>query len=396
MKKLIFVLLSVLLGSPVLQAQFNTRCMSRGAEDGELYISWMMHRDNDYIYFGTFYSDDDGAHIQKQHQSAYSLHKGMLDHNVLATNTPGQLFNMDLHSLWLSNDYGVSWEQVNNNRFSLFTGLGASDVYAFASDGRLWHSTDDGHSFNQIVDSAGFIFSRAGYQAGEFYGYSYHDGAIYIAHTTDWGQTYEEYIEPEEGFSGICRGHIPGEVYFLQCIEVEHKYKVYYSSDNGEHWTLIYQIDDMCGFDSYMVRGYDPGEVYVEFWQDGGRYKFTIDHIQQYGDSATRHVHYLNDYYEPLSTPEEAIPATALQHYPNPFTEQVHIVIPPEYTNKNTVLQVFNSMGTQVSEQTISGQTEYLWHAKDAKGNRLPNGIYFYRLKSLNKQTPFAKILLEK
>ncbi len=86
---------------------------------------------------------------------------------------------------------------------------------------------------------------------------------------------------------------------------------------------------------------------------------------------------------------ENAAPRTfALdQNYPNPFnpTTLIRFQI-PEGSNVN--LKIYNSLGQEIrtlaSQFYESGEYQTVWDAKDNSGNKVPSGVYFYRINAGN------------
>ena len=85
----------------------------------------------------------------------------------------------------------------------------------------------------------------------------------------------------------------------------------------------------------------------------------------------------------------DAYPATfsLLQNYPNPFNGETKIVFEvPDLQGRfaRTMVQVFNILGEKVKTLTKGefegGRYMVSWDATDAAGDRVPSGIYFYRL----------------
>jgi len=86
------------------------------------------------------------------------------------------------------------------------------------------------------------------------------------------------------------------------------------------------------------------------------------------------------------------------QNFPNPFNPNTKFVFNIS-TAENVVLEIFDILGDKVSEvirdSLTNGQFEVTWFAKDEKGNILPSGIYFARLRFENKSQTIKLILLK-
>jgi len=77
------------------------------------------------------------------------------------------------------------------------------------------------------------------------------------------------------------------------------------------------------------------------------------------------------------------------QNYPNPFRGETFIQfqVPPQH-NGRIKLSVYNVLGQEVRlvvDQSFSGGTyRAAWDGRDAAGQRVVNGIYFYKLETKN------------
>ncbi len=111
--------------------------------------------------------------------------------------------------------------------------------------------------------------------------------------------------------------------------------------------------------------------------------------------------------YDPGQPPELAIPVSGLpetfvlrQNYPNPFnpTTTIEFIVPENYQGPVS-LQIYNTVGqvvrTLVQRQLGPGLYRKLWDGTDAGGNRLPSGMYIYRLQA-GGLTLSRKLLLMK
>ena len=71
---------------------------------------------------------------------------------------------------------------------------------------------------------------------------------------------------------------------------------------------------------------------------------------------------------------------------PNPFTSRTEIrfVIPPGSCARDVTLGVYDSRGRLVSETVLRGQgpgeSRFIWDGRDAAGNAVASGLYFYRM----------------
>jgi len=71
------------------------------------------------------------------------------------------------------------------------------------------------------------------------------------------------------------------------------------------------------------------------------------------------------------------------QNYPNPFNPSTTIKY---FLTKpsNVQIKIYNQLGQEVyvlvNEQKLAGEYNVTWNGKDAKGNELASGVYYYRL----------------
>ncbi len=90
------------------------------------------------------------------------------------------------------------------------------------------------------------------------------------------------------------------------------------------------------------------------------------------------------------------IPDRILQNYPNPFNPQTTIQYRVE-KDAHTKLTIYDILGreiiTLVDKQQTAGIYTIPWNSADASGNRVPSGVYFYKLVSGN-QSQIRKMTL--
>ncbi|HYX07011.1 MAG TPA: malectin domain-containing carbohydrate-binding protein, partial [Bacteroidales bacterium] len=85
------------------------------------------------------------------------------------------------------------------------------------------------------------------------------------------------------------------------------------------------------------------------------------------------------------------------QNYPNPFTNKttIHYLIKEASDVK---LTIYNYLGlhiaTLVNEYQSAGAHSVTWYANDAKGKKLANGLYFYRLETNHNAAQIKKACL--
>jgi|GEM_PF-2169169 len=86
------------------------------------------------------------------------------------------------------------------------------------------------------------------------------------------------------------------------------------------------------------------------------------------------------------------------QNYPNPFNPVTHIKFSLEKTERVS-LRIFNLLGQEVRElqnsELAPGSYKLFFDGNDNNGNRLPSGVYFYRLGTEDKSAVKKMLLLK-
>ena len=95
---------------------------------------------------------------------------------------------------------------------------------------------------------------------------------------------------------------------------------------------------------------------------------------------------------------EENLPFSLKQNFPNPFNRQTNFEF-FLFEDGEVVIEVFDLRGKKVKTLLKQGMTigdhKTFWDAADFKGNPVPAGVYFYRLK-LNGKSQSKKMLIVK
>jgi hypothetical protein len=103
----------------------------------------------------------------------------------------------------------------------------------------------------------------------------------------------------------------------------------------------------------------------------------------------------VDDQENPSGLPKEF---ALFQNYPNPFNPQTNIEYAlPKGSQVNLV--VYNILGqkirTLVDEFQNAGMKKVMWDGKDQRGNEIPSGIYFYKLKAENYSQTKKMVILK-
>ncbi|MCD4796055.1 MAG: T9SS type A sorting domain-containing protein, partial [Candidatus Cloacimonetes bacterium] len=95
-------------------------------------------------------------------------------------------------------------------------------------------------------------------------------------------------------------------------------------------------------------------------------------------------------------------PISLMQNYPNPFNPETTISFSTAEDTENTELIIYNIKGQKVKQlisnsanQLSSGQHSVVWNGRDDNGELVSSGVYFYKLKTDNKELT-RKMLLVK
>ena len=161
MKNLILLLMVAFLYGPTAQAQ-----ITRGAQPGEIYISINWYIDNSgNLHDAIFRSTDNGENLTLQFETLYNPPSGeMKIGKVLGDATPGALYNWGWNELWVSFDYGESWEYREDYSYANYaTGFSNGEIYR-RSDYNLYRSENYGETFELIVESLSEPLSDVGNQ----------------------------------------------------------------------------------------------------------------------------------------------------------------------------------------------------------------------------------------
>ena len=92
---------------------FDTHAqITRGASPCEIYISTDWYVDNyGDIHYAIFHSTDNGENITLKYENIENPPTGEMQvGKVIGDATPGALYNYGNNELWVSFDYGESWE----------------------------------------------------------------------------------------------------------------------------------------------------------------------------------------------------------------------------------------------------------------------------------------------
>jgi gliding motility-associated-like protein len=388
-----------------LQAQ-----ITRGATPGELYLSTDWYMDNyGHIHYGIFRSDDNGATITLQYESSTaSPSSEMVVGKVLGDATPGALYNY-YGELWVSFDYGESWELVDDigSTPGYTSGCIEGEIYKCCAnvEGTVWRSIDYGNEFVEIRDDIKFKL-EVGINEGIVFGlanYSYPEMGFYLNFSNDYSLNFTQipidstiaYWVPSGQYPQISRGTESGEIYLFSWW-LEPNYKIFHSVDTGYTWTEKFESDyiDLYFWRVHYTAGREPGSFYVmrsRINPPGDHIWLYIDYSNDYGETFTTYFHDLDSTITSINYPESN--NFSLSNYPNPFDEHTTFSFQIDESNKNPELNIFDIYGNLIKQISISEKKTQVWDGTDKVGNKVREGIYLYNI-SLDKYTSELNKLL--
>jgi len=382
--------------------------ITRGAVPGEIYISNEWYVDTQYLHSGIFHSTDNGEHISPQYNNIETPPPGeMRVGKVLGDATTGALYNYGHNELWVSFDYGESWEFIESYGSGRYaSGCINGGVYKCCVNpqGTIWHSTDYGNEFIEVVENAKYIL-EVGVLEGNVYGL---DGIGGIGFDLHFSENYGgdfitipidstvAYWSPSGHYPQISRGTEPGELYLVSWWPDYH-YKIFHSVDTGYTWTQQYESGyiDIYNWGVQYTAGREPGSFYVKRATPDPTFTHTmvyIDYSSDYGQTFTTYVHDLTPNFTSINTNE--ITTVSLSNFPNPFTDYTTISFNISENNHNPMLNIYDIYGNPVKHINVTGKKTQIWDAKDNNGKKVKNGFYFYNISYENFISQFNKLLI--
>jgi flagellar hook assembly protein FlgD len=95
---------------------------------------------------------------------------------------------------------------------------------------------------------------------------------------------------------------------------------------------------------------------------------------------------------------EIAAPGIKIKNYPNPFNPQTAISFELAQTEMVNI-DIYNIKGQRIntlsSQRYSAGEHSVIWNGNDDYGNRMPSGLYFYRIVT-DSSSATAKMMLMK
>nr|NQU89070.1 hypothetical protein [Bacteroidota bacterium] len=380
--------------------------ITRGATSGEIYIATDWYIGNGGLHYAILHSTDNGENISLQYENILTAPPGeMKVGQVLGDATPGAIYNWGWNELWISFDYGESWEYREDypDYTKYFTGVNQGLIFKGNSQG-FFKSTDYAQSFELLPITVTCPFTEVGFSEPEFYGIYGEPGLYYnFVHTVDYGQTYTEipidstvaFWQVSGKYPEISRGTEPGELYLISWWPEAH-YKIFHSTDTGYSWTLKYQSNyiNLYYWGVQYTAGKEPGSFYVKRSRLNDTFDHSllyVDYSSDYGETFTTYFHELDSLYTSITPIKK--PDFRLSAFPNPFSNKTTIQFELPKNCKNYVLNICNIHGTIIRQFNIIGKESQQWDGRDNMGNLVSYGVYLYNINYNSISSQFNKLL---
>jgi hypothetical protein len=395
------LMLAFLYGSTA-QAQ-----ITRGAQPAEIYISTDWYIDNlGKIHYAIFHSTDNGEHISLKYENLEVPPPGEMQvGRVLGDATPGALYNWGWNELWVSFDYGVSWEykEIGPDHIIYLSGQSNGTIFKIIS-AELSQSDDFGNDFTVITNPISCPICEPGYYLGEFYGINGNIGTgLFLDHTLDFANTYTEItIDSAVAFwqiggyyPQISRGTEPGKLYLVSWWPDYH-YKIFHSVDTGYTWAEKYESDyiNQYFWEVQYTAGRQPGSFYVmrsTVAPAGDHIWLYIDYSSDYGVTFITYFHDLDSTITSVNSIKQ--PDFKLSNYPNPFSDRTTMNFYLPNSCNDAVLNIYDINGILIRQYDVYGKKVQQWDGCNSSGITVKSGLYFYQIKTNELLSPLNKLL---
>lgn len=332
--------------------------------DNEDHVAYMIVYDSnilDSLWLLISYDDFDNLEIQQTFYwevgAHYFLSRGYQNGELYILKKFGN-YNK---KLYYSNDYGLTWEYINNFNCPNLP---------------IW----------------GIVGGR---QPGEFYMLvvyiqdMYYIKHTYIYHSLDYGETFTVY-------HNFALGDDPAYAYF-EAIPTEGSVPLtvqYTDLSPGLVWGWEWDFDN-----DNIIDSYEQNPEYT--YQDTGYYSVRLRIINYIG--GTENFAFRENYIhvtEGNSLQNEVVKnkEIILSNYPNPFNPSTTI----EFSIQNESfinLSIFNIKGQKIKSLTNDkypkGNHSIIWNGDDESGKPVSSGIYLYKLKVGNQVSVKRMLLLK-
>ncbi len=345
------------------------------------------------------YSDDYGLHFYENLLNGFfgSLitselgNRDSVGYALSHTAIPDSIYLLvsydNFANLELKNVFGWHW----SHNISLSRGYEDGELYLYKTtvyeeEKELWYSNDYGESWELINEfncpNLPITSIVGGRQTGELYmvvpyiQLGYEIAHIYIYHSLDYGETFTVYHPfshgPEPSVANFEASPISGTAPLtVQFTDLSTGENIYF-------WEWDFDNDGV--IDSY--------EQHPEYtFQDTGYYSvsLTINYMQSITATRYNYIHIMGN-----ADIEDDFSDSTMLHFantPNPFSTSTTITYTLPHNIHESEIEIYNIKGQLV--QTLSsfpnpslGMHEVVWDGKDEKGKKVGAGIYFIYMKA--------------
>jgi photosystem II stability/assembly factor-like uncharacterized protein len=293
--------------------------------------------------------------------------------------------------LFLSTDYGNSWQLINS-------GLGSSDIYSTAVDkngniyagtnnGEVYFSNDNGKTWQTVFTgfTTQYIYSIAINSQGHIFINSNNDG---IFRTTDKGTSWQKI---NSGLDYLFINDV--KINSKDILYLNNMRGLYVAKNNGEKWEKVnspsivkFDFSDRiyaCDYNKGIWFSEDEGTTWNKI-ADTSLNQFNITAIS----SDTNGILYVGTYDGVYKSTKKITNSTEIttipqeinlyQNYPNPFNPSTVISYQLPVMSMVT-LKIYNTLGQEVQTLVNEYKQRGIYSIEWKPGN-LPSGVYFYRL----------------
>jgi len=375
--------------------------ISRGANNGEIYITVpLFYVDSTNAqHWGLFYSNDNGNHLSLQYNSTH-------DHFfAIGDSVSGKVFGCLNDSMWMSNDFGVTWSEYPTN-LSFPSSLTAGgntpgELYLEDNQFNIFSSMDYGQTFIQVNDSMTYFqLWDVGVHSGTVYAVDYfpqsYDPCIRISH--NYGHTFS-IQQLDSGFYDISRGAIDNELYLIRRNDdtVSH-YHIFQSFNEGAslipRGTITIPYPE---WQAIFTGGRIAGTFYASRYTfDGYSGYICIDYSSDSAKTFSTNCYYLADLLTSTNSITVNPSSTLSQNAPNPFINQTSIKIDIKQDDEVN-LTIYDVNGQMVkhfiNSKMVHGEYCISWDGKNDAGIFVSPGVYFCFLKVGNNLKETKKMV---
>lgn len=289
------------------------------------------------------------------------------------------------NKLYISTDRAQSWTAISgdltngnepgNIAYNTLSTISVSPfntniIYTGSDDGSVWFTSDGGGSWSNISNglpkrwvssiTADYFVEDVVYVT--FSGYRWDDYLPHVFRSSNNGQTWLDISSnlPEAPVNEIVVDpEKPGYLY------VATDFGVYYSNNFGENWLPAATQMPMVVVNDLRI--HNPARKLVAATYGRGIYTLDLSVLTS------------------VET-EKYFAGNGLNCFPNPFLNEVKIVVPDDFIGKEISIEIVDMKGQSVAtvfRGTIKyASQEIVWNAKSNYGNKMPKGIYFVRVVS--------------